>query len=104
MTKKPKPTEMSLSELAKTLTGALSFHLNQGSKGHTLVQKIADPAGKVIGGKRTFTVKGKQTVVYFLGEGVDKQFETGERFLKAYQQQLRDEEFEKPQPEKKCPQ
>lgn len=95
---KKKPTEMTLDELSKTLTGGIAFHLNQGGKhGHTLIHHIFDHSGKKIGGKRTVTIRGRATVTYYLGDK-DTPYETGERFLKAYQQQLRDEEFEASKP------
>lgn len=106
-----KPTEMPLDALAKTLTGRMSGHLNT-STVHILIYDVIDPDGRRIGGKRIESRRGKKelfgkerkektTATFFLGPGIDNPFETAERFLKAYQQQLRDEEFEASQPEKK---
>lgn len=85
-----------LKALGKTLKQVFVMHI----RGRTSVMgyRIVDGSGKVVGHKSVSTTKGKQTVTYTLG---DDQFDGAEPFLKAYQQTLRDAEWEAAAPKGK---
>lgn len=85
-----------LAALAKTLKQVFTMHI----RGRTSVMgyRIVDAAGKTVGAKAVSTTKGKQTVTFTLG---DDQFAGAESFLKAYQQMLRDVEWESAAPKEK---
>ncbi len=82
-----------LDALRKTLRQVFALHLNGGRNGHTYGYKIVDEQGNRVGSKSVHNAKKppKTTVVYTLG---DKEFDSVEPFLLAYQQQLRDREWE----------
>ncbi len=82
-----------LDEVRKTLRQVFQLHLNGGRNGHTMGFKIIDAGGKTVGYKSIHTTKKppKTIVVYMHG---DQEFDNAEAFLTAYQQTLRDQEWD----------
>lgn len=77
--------------LGKTLKQVFVMHIR--GRISIMSYRIVDAAGKVVGHKTVSTVNktGKATVVLAIG---DERFEGIEPFLKAYQQTLRDADWE----------
>ncbi len=84
--------------LMKTLKQVFVLHIR--GTVSSMHYRIIDAGGKVVGHKTVHTVNktGKSTVTYAIG---DDRFDTAEPFLKAYQQTLRDEEWEAAAPKGK---
>lgn len=77
--------------LSKTLKLVFVMHLNRGRHGHSYQHNVVDAAGKVVGQRTKFSKGDKATLAWFLG---DREFNAGMDFMAAYEQQLRDEEWD----------
>lgn len=87
-----------LTALGKTLKQVFVMHIR--GRVSIMSYRIIDAAGKIVGHKTISTVNktGKSTVVYAIG---DERFDDAGSFLKAYQQTLRDAEWEAAAPKEK---
>lgn len=86
-----------LKQVASTLSQRCVLHVNRGRYGHTYGYEITDGSGKVVAVLSKHSHKGKVSLVYTMNR---IEFDNGEDFLKAYQAQLRDQEWEAAEPKK----
>lgn len=89
-----------LVKLAATLSQRCVLHINRGRHGHTYGHEITDSKGKIVGRLSVHSLKGKVHRVYTMG---DSEFENIGGFLKAYQQEIWDQEWETSAPKLSVP-